>query len=311
MNLNPRLDLDMDNTEYVLVTPVKDEVAHIGKTIDSVICQSQQPAEWVIVSDGSTDGTDDLVREAAAVHSWIRLISLPPREGRCFGNLVRNVELGVSRISNRNYAFIGLLDADVSFCSHYFEKLIRHFGLDPTLGLAGGVAIDIGMPRDRFPRNREDVPGAVQFFRRDCFESLGGLIAVPEGGWDVLTCAVARMNGFRTRLLTDLVVDHHKPRNISQGGVLKRKWQMGVRDHAMGYDLFFEMAKCASRVCDAPVVLGAAAWCCGFVTAPLRKTRRVVPQSVVNYMRREQRRRIMPWLRRSRPTIKLSTAKTS
>jgi len=301
----------MDNNDYVLVTPVKDELAHIGKTVHSVICQSQQPTEWVIVSDGSTDGTDELVREFAALHPWIKLISLPRKEGRCFGNLVRNVELGVGSISASKYRFIGLLDADVSFGPDYFVELIRHFRQDSRLGLAGGVVIDIGRPRDRFPRNLEDVPGAVQFFSRSCFESLGGLIAVPEGGWDVLTCAIARMNGFRTRLFTDLVVDHHKPRNISQGGVLKRKWQMGVRDHAMGYDPLFEMAKCASRVCDEPAVLGAAAWCCGFFTAPFRKRPRVVPQEVMSYMRQEQRRRIMPWLRRSKSTVNLSTIKTS
>jgi poly-beta-1,6-N-acetyl-D-glucosamine synthase len=295
----------MRTPDYVLVTPVKDEQAHIRKTIRSVISQSHQPAEWVIVSDGSTDGTDALVSEAAAAHPWIKLLALPPREGRCFGHLVGNVELGISRIESTDYEFIGLLDADVSFGPEYYAEQIRLCRENPSLGLVGGVVIDVGQPRDRIPRNLQDVPGAVQFFRKSCFDSLGGLIAVPEGGWDGLTCAVSRMNGFETKLLTHLVVDHHKPRNSSQGGALNRKWQMGLRDRAMGYDPIFEFAKCASRIREAPAILGAAAWYCGFVTASLRRRPRVVPPAVVNFIRQEQRRRIMPWFSRTTTTVQI------
>ena len=75
----------------------------------------------------------------------------------------------------RNYDYLGLLDADVTFQSDYFEQILRRFDAEPALGLAGGVVIDVGLPRDRFPRNRIDVPGAVQFFRRECFERIGRL----------------------------------------------------------------------------------------------------------------------------------------
>ena len=97
-----------------------------------------------------------------------------------------------------------------------------------------------------------DVPGAVQFFRRECFESLGGLIAIPEGGWDALTCAVARLRGYETRLFTDLIVDHHKPRNIAHGGHLRRLWQMGVRDYGLGYHTLFEFVKCCGKLHHRP-----------------------------------------------------------
>jgi glycosyltransferase involved in cell wall biosynthesis len=280
------------------VTPVRDEIATIGRTIDSVVRQTVRPAEWVIVSDGSTDGTNEAVEKAALHNSWIRLLALPARSERSFAAVVRNTEAGVAALLCRDYQYLGLLDADVEFNSKYFESLISCFEASPQLGLAGGVVIDVGQPRNRFPRNRIDVPGAVQLFRRACFERLGGLMAIPEGGWDGLTCAVARMRGFETRLVTDLVVDHLKPRNISQGGPLRRVWQLGVRDYAMGYDAIFELVKCMSRVAEPPFLVSACARWLGFCAATVQRRPRVVPSDVVAHVRHEQRHRMQHMWRR-------------
>lgn len=278
--------------KYVLVTPVKDEEATIGRTIESVIRQTILPSEWVIVSDGSTDRTDAIVREAAARHPWIRLLPLAPRLERSFAAVVRNTETGIRHLGNTDYRFLGLLDSDVEFQTDYFETLMSRFLGQPDLGLAGGVVIDVGLPKDQFPRNRQDVPGAVQFFRRECFERLGPLIPVPEGGWDGLTCAMARMYGYQTRLFTDLVVDHLKPRNISQGGVVRRKWQMGVRDYVLGYHPLFELVKCASRLAHPPFLIGAVAWYCGYLASFLKKPARIVSPEVISHLRREQFHRL-------------------
>lgn len=280
------------NTTYVLITPVRDEAATIGLTIESVLKQSILPSEWVIVSDGSTDRTDEIVLQASENHSWIRLLPLAPRPGRSFAAVVHNTETGIRHLSRRDYNYVGLLDADVTFQSDYFEQLVKRFEENPKLGLAGGVVIDVGLPRDRFPRNRNDVPGAVQFFRRECFDRLGGLIPIPEGGWDGMTCSMSRMNGYQTRLFTDLIVDHLKPRNISEGGVVRRKWQMGQRDYAAGYHPLFETMKCIGRLMDAPFVVGAVAWWVGYCMAFIQHRRRVVPQAVVEHVQREQWQRL-------------------
>lgn len=277
---------------YVLVTPVRDEVALIGRTIDSVLAQTVLPREWVIVSDGSTDGTDDIIRAAASKYPFIRLMALPPRTGRSFGAVVRNTTLGIQSMVTPDYDFLGLLDSDVTFSADYFEQLLARFAVAPRLGLAGGVVIDVGRPRDVFPRNREDVPGAVQFFRRKCFEKLGGLIPIPEGGWDTLTCAMARMHGFETKLFTDLIVDHHKPRNIAEGGAIRRKWQLGVRDYACGYHPLFEVIKCLGRWSEPPFLVGAVAWWIGYCTAALQRRPRVVPPEAIAHVRREQMTRL-------------------
>lgn len=288
---------------YVLITPVRDEEATIGRTIQSVLDQTVLPYEWVIVSDGSSDRTNELVLQAATQHPWIRLLALAPRPGRSFAAVVHNTQAGIRYLKFKDYHYLGLLDADVTFQRDYFEQLARRFEADPSLGLAGGVVIDVGLRRDRFPANRVDVPGAVQFFRRSCFERIGGLIPVVEGGWDSLTCAAARMQGYQTRLFTDLVVDHLKPRNISEGGAIRRKWQMGVRDYAIGYHPAFEALKCASRLKDPPFIVGAVAWWVGYATARFQDRPRIVDPRMVAYIRHEQqcrmRRLLCPWKNQS------------
>lgn len=291
----------MTTPRYVLVTPVRDEAATIGRTIDAVVRQTVRPREWVIVSDGSTDGTNELVAAARKAHGWIRLLALPSRTGRSFAAVVQNTEAGVRFLDARDYQYIGLLDADVDFQADYFERLLGHFEADPRLGLAGGVVIDPGKPRHLLPRNRRDVPGAVQMFRRECFERLGRLIAIPEGGWDCLTCAMARMRGYETRLVTELVVDHLKPRNVSQGGPIRRMFQLGERDYALGYDPIFELAKCARRITTSPLAAAALAQWCGYAVAASRRRPRIVPGHVVSFVRREQRARL--WRRQNRAVL--------
>ena len=289
----------VQSTAYVLVTPVRNEEACIGKTIQSVLNQTILPKEWVIVSDGSTDKTDSIIETAIQANSWIQLIKLPQREHPSFAAVVENTTLGIDQLSINNYDFIGLLDSDLEFQTDYFELLIEEFNEDPKLGLAGGVAIDIGFPKNQFPRNKQDVPGALQFFRRTCFESLGGLIAIPEGGWDCLSCAVARMNGYKTKLVTNLIVDHLKPRNTTQGSMLRRIWQMGVRDYALGYHPLFEFVKCLGKYRTNPPLLAAFVWWLGYCQAALQRRKRTVPKEIVAFTRSEQLLRLRHALRLS------------
>jgi glycosyltransferase involved in cell wall biosynthesis len=277
---------------YVLVTPAKNEEASIEVTIASVVNQTVRPAEWVIVSDGSTDRTDAIVRATAELHPWIRLLPLPPRPHRSFAAVVHATEAGIRTLTVTGYGYLGLVDADVRFQADYFEQVIRQFEASPRLGLAGGVVLDLGEPRGRLPRNRHDVPGAAQFFRRQCFEKLGGLLAIPEGGWDALTCARARMLGYETRLLPHLVVDHLKPRNISEGGVLRRTWQLGVRDHALGYHPLFEWGKCLGRLLEPPLLVGSIARWVGFCYAAFQRRKPMIPADLLAFLRGEQKRRL-------------------
>lgn len=277
---------------YVLVTPACDEEKFIGKTISSVAGQTILPLQWVMVNDGSRDRTGEIVAEAAKTYPWIRSVHRPPNNKRGFDSVVYATEAGIQSLSVTDYLYIGLLDADVRFGQGYFEELMARFESSPRLGLAGGMVVDVWAAFIRPPRNRLDIPGATQFFRRECFESLDGLIPIPEGGWDVLTCARVRMLGYETKLFTDIVVHHLKPRNVSQGGILRRSWNMGIRDRSLGYLPMFEILKCLDRLGDRPIVLGSFAWMAGYFIAFIRRKSTCVAPDLLRFMRLEQRNRI-------------------
>ncbi|MGH7996965.1 MAG: glycosyltransferase [Opitutaceae bacterium] len=277
---------------YVLVTPVRNEERTIAETIRAVLAQTLLPAEWVIVSDGSTDRTDEIVREYAANHAFVRLLRREPASDRNFASVVHAIEAGIAYVRTGGFDYIGLLDADVRFRPSYFETLISHFENSLKLGLAGGLVLDVPMI-ERHHQRLQDVAGATQFFRRSCFESLGGLVAIREGGWDAITNFQTRANGYETRTFPDLIVEHLKPRNSAEGGLIRRKWQFGVRDYALGYDPLFEFAKCVARWRERPWLIGTLLRMAGFAWAGLNRRPRSLPPSLLTAIRREQRRRML------------------
>lgn len=284
---------EMRNSSYVLVTPVRNEQATIGITIESVVRQSIQPREWVIVSDESTDDTDAIVTHYSAKHEFIRLLRLTRRPQRNFASVVFATESGVAALKTKDYGFIGLLDGDIRFPENYYEEILLRFVKDPKLGLAGGLVVDFyGGRHHPGPQSLIDVAGAVQFFRRDCFESLGGLVAVPEGGWDTITCVQARMRGFKTETFPEIEVEHLKPRNSAEGNLVRRIWQLGVRDYALGNHPFFQVAKCGYRCIERPWFLvgflrfAAYAWCY------LHHRTRHLPAEIIRSIRQEQIARV-------------------
>lgn len=286
----------MKNPSFVLVTPVRNEQATIGITIESVVRQTMRPAEWVIVSDGSTDRTDEIVSEYASKHQFIRLLRLTRRPDRNFASVVFATESGIEALETKDYAFIGLLDADIRFAENYYEEVLNRFSNDSKLGLAGGLVVDCyGGRRYPGPQSLKEVAGAVQFFRRECFESLGGLVALPEGGWDAITCVQARMHGFKTRTFPEIEVDHLKPRNIAEGNLIRRTWQLGVREYALGNHPLFEVIKCAYRCIERPVLLGGVVRFAGYSWCCLKRKKRDLPASTVRFLRREQMSRIFGW----------------
>lgn len=285
----------MKSVSYVLVTPVKDEEATIGITIQSVISQSVLPKMWVIVSDQSADSTEDIVRVYEAKHEFIRLLRLERGSGRSFASVVHATEAGIEALRLERYDFLGLLDADVRLKPDYFETLISRFVADSSLGLAGGLVIDMVDGTQLWsPQYLRDIAGATQFFRRECFEHIGGLVAIPEGGWDAITCLEARACGYRTETFPDLIVEHLKPRNFCQGNTLRRNWQMGVRDYALGTHPIFEVFRCAARLPESPKLAGALTRLLGFAWCTINRRTRTISLEILRKVRQEQMDRLIP-----------------
>jgi GT2 family glycosyltransferase len=277
---------------YILVTPACNEQATIETTIKSVISQTILPTEWIIVSDRSTDQTDEIVKRYRAEHDFIRLLRIDGKPGHSFASVVQATEAGMKAVQSKDYAYVGLLDADVRFAPGYYEILMKEFELDPKLGVAGGLVLDFDDTMEHVHQNLSEVAGATQFFTRACFESLGGLLAIPEGGWDAVTCMRARMNGFRTATFPKLVMDHLKPRNIAKGHWFLRCALWGRRDYVLGGQPLVQLAKCASRWREKPMLLASLARLCGYAWALLKQVQPYPPALVLAFHRREQMQRL-------------------
>jgi biofilm PGA synthesis N-glycosyltransferase PgaC len=284
-------------SSYVLITPARNEESTIGITIESVVLQTVLPEEWVIVSDESTDRTDEIVEHYAIKYPFIKLLRLTRRSSRSFSSQVFATEEGIESLSCENYDFIGFLDADIRLPETYYADIMSKFAANSKLGLAGGLVVDCDRGRPVFTRQSlRDVSGGVHFFRRACFDAVGGLVAMPEGGHDTVTCVQVRMLGFGTQTFPEIRVDHLKPRNSSSGNVAKRSMQLGFRDYALGNHPLFETGKCAYRCLEQPYLIGGLMRFIGYVWCCLFRKKRVISPEIVLEIRREQLTRLFPFL---------------
>lgn len=171
---------------YLLMTAAHNEEAYIEKTIQSVLSQTILPKRWLIVSDNSTDGTNEIIQKYAEQNSIIRfhLLTRPP--GRSFASKIIALHAGLHLLQGIPYDFIGNIDADITVNPSYFEELFNKFSLNPRLGIAGGFVQDEMNGRfvNRSGNRDHSVSHAAQLVRRECYEEIGGYAVLKYGGED-------------------------------------------------------------------------------------------------------------------------------
>jgi biofilm PGA synthesis N-glycosyltransferase PgaC len=281
---------------YVLVTPARNEAQFIELTIESVVAQVTLPRKWVIVSDGSTDGTDEIVSRYAAQHPWIELVRMPERKERHFAGKVQAFNAGRARVVDMDFAVIGNLDADVSFGADHFRFLIRKFADDSQLGVVGAPFREGAFQYDYRYTNIENVWGGCQLFRRQCFEDIGGYTPIEGGGIDHVAVVSARMKGWKTRTFTESVCIHHRAMGTVQGGVLAARFRAGVKDYSMGNHPLWELFRTFYQMADRPVVIGGLALALGYAWSLMRREKRPVAPDLVVFTRSEQMQRLRRFL---------------
>jgi biofilm PGA synthesis N-glycosyltransferase PgaC len=276
---------------YVLVTPARNEARYIAGTIRSVIAQTVPPRQWVIVSDGSADGTDAIVSGFLAAYPWIRFVRIPERGQRDFGAKVHAFNMGYAALRDVQHDIVGSLDADITFGPDYFEFLLARFAEDPGLGVAGTPFIESGTSYDYRFTSLEHVSGACQLFRRDCFEEIGGYVPIPGGGVDWVAVTTARMKGWRTRTFVERSCCHHRPMGTASGRV-KAWYQRGRQDYYLGGRLLWQMLRACFQMTRRPYIGGGALLLAGYLSALLTRTPRPVPLALMKFHRREQMNRL-------------------
>lgn len=277
---------------YVLVTPARNEAEFIEKTIRSVIGQTMPPLRWVIVSDGSTDGTDEIVNRFADKHPWIELMRMPERQERHFAGKVHAFNAGYAKVRDLKFDVIGNLDADISFPSDYFEFLMMKFAENPRLGVGGTPFLEGSETYDYRFTSPEHVSGQCQLFRRECYESIGGYVARKIGGIDLVAVLTARMKGWQTWSFQEKSFVHHRKMGTGMHSRLKVYFKGGRGDYMLGGHPVWEVFRSFYQMKNKPYVLGGGLRLCGFYWAMLTNGEFDVPLSLVRFRRKEQMNRL-------------------
>ena len=281
------------NKNYVLITAAKNEEKTIERTIRSVDDQSVLPLRWIIVDDGSTDRTSEILKHYAKHLRYLNVISKRGELKANFESQVRAINTGIEQLAGLKYDFIGNLDADITFDPDYYQKIIEKFSEDRNLGLAGG-AIYEEQKGSFTPRNfnsENSVAHAVHFYLRECFESVEGYIPLPYGGSDTVAETTARMKGWKVKTFFEIPVRHHRM-TCGVEGIVRGGYRQGKMDYTIGNTLFFELIKCISRWKVRPLLMYSAARMLGFMSANLKSEKKKLPDEFISYLRKEQKLRI-------------------
>lgn len=283
---------------YVLITPARNEKEFIEQTIRSVVGQTIPPVKWLIVSDGSTDGTDGIIKKYATEYNWIELVRMPERAERHFSGKVHAFNAGYARVKDLNWDIIGNLDADISFEEDYFSFLMSKFTEYPQLGVGGTPFREGSVQYDYRFTNIEHVSGACQLFRRECFEEIGGYVPIKGGGIDWTAVTTARMKGWKTRTFTEKTCLHQRKIGSAKSKILISKFRFGKQDYYLGGHPVWEVFRCLYQMKKKPFMLGGLFLFCGYLWAFVSRMERPISKELIAFRRKEQMIRLMNFFRK-------------
>ena len=277
---------------YALISPCRNEAEFMRRTLDSVVAQTVRPSLWVIVDDGSTDATPQILAEYQARHDWIRVVQKPDRGHRAVGpGVIEAFYAGYDTIDPAEFTYLCKLDLDLDLPAGYFEGLIRRMEADPRIGTCSGkpyVRRGGALVSER--RGDEMSVGMTKFYRRTCFEQIGGFIR--EVMWDAIDCHKARQMDWIARSWDDpeLRFEHLRPMGSSQTSIWTGRRRHGAGQYFMGSDPLFYLATCVFRMAEPPYVLGGLAMLQGYLGAWLRGARQLDDPELRAFIRAYQGR---------------------
>jgi len=277
--------------KYIIITPAKDEAAFISKTIESVINQTLQPVEWIIVDDRSKDTTNEIVKSYALNHKMIKVIKTSDNRDRSGGSKVVDAfYTGLEVKETKDYDFLVKLDADLILPADYFEKIAECFLKNPKMGLCGGYCINEA--NGVFKREVSasyHIRGAFKSLRRECFEDIGGFKRI--WFWDGVDEMEAMYKGWETKVL-EIPVIHLRPTTAIYN---KREhaYKSGYESFRMGNTVLLALIRTGFKFFNKPYFIYGYYYLKGFIKAKLKNEDKYFNDDFNSFTRNFHYRRIL------------------
>jgi len=283
--------------DYVLITPAYNESEFIEETMKSVVAQTLSPMKWVIVDDGSSDTTAEIVRQYEKHYDYIECVRCSHQPDRSYyGSNVYAIHEGYHRVEDLTYDYVAILDADMILCPNYYEEIFKRFEMNQDLGIATGTYLEeIDHRLTEALIDRHSTPKALQVFRRACYDQIGGYIPCKNGGEDSCAEVMARMYGWQTWSFRDIQTIHQRPVGArGDRSILHAQFRQGLADYCLAAHPMFMLFKCLRRcLIEKPYVGSGLARFTGFIYGYLTREQRLIPDSVRRYLRQEQVKRML------------------
>jgi biofilm PGA synthesis N-glycosyltransferase PgaC len=277
-------------TGLLVVSPVRNEAAHIERVVRAMAAQTRPPERWIVVDDASQDDTLARLRALEAEVPFMTVLSRPPAH---LGpdRLARAAEVaafhhGLASVRASDFGLIAKLDGDIELPPHYFATLLDALDAEPALGIAGGVLLEPtaagGWKPARIPEYH--VRGALKLYRRECLEAIGGL--VERLGWDTIDETYARMLGWETRSLPSAVALHHRPAGTAEGQ-LRGRARLGLCAYILRYPAPWTFLRAFKVALERPRGFSGIAFLYGYARAAVARAPRVEDEAFLAFVRGE------------------------
>jgi glycosyltransferase involved in cell wall biosynthesis len=277
---------------YVLLSPCRNEAGYMRRTLDSVAAQSLPPARWVVIDDGSSDETPEILREYSARLPYLRVVRRLDRGHRRVGpGVIEAFYEGLGTVDLDDFEYLCKLDLDLVLPPRYFELLVARMEANPRLGTTSGKPYFHTKDGALVPETIGDEVsvGASKFYRTECFREIGGFVR--EVMWDGIDCHRCRMLGWMAESVDDedLRFLHLRPMGSSQKSLWAGRVRTGFGQYFMGTAPFFLVASAVFRLPKHPVLYGSAAMLWGYFSSAARGVARYDDPAFRRFLRRYQR----------------------
>ncbi len=283
--------------KVLIITPACNEEHHLSDLIESMIQQSVLPVEWIIIDDGSTDNTSNLIIKASNKYSWITYLRKEKNGLRSPGKSVMEVfYYGFDKRKKNDYDIYMKIDADLILPNNYLAEIIQQFIQHPTIGICGGICVikksyDYTIEQQT---NMDHVRGAIKAYRKECFLEIGGL--VKKMGWDTIDEHYARYRKWEVCVLSNLHVIHRRSTNQDYG-FFRAAYRNGRMLYSIRMGFILLIVNCLKNSIRKPYLLLFFAMFFGYCVSFFNRHEKIVSKDLGAFIRNYRYKKILERIR--------------